>query len=816
MSENKGLSIEEIIKRAEHIKAEAERQLVSAEQSLNEKARTAQEKIVVDENEVARRIAEAVNPPGPEEDVKEYIPPEKEEVKVFTLTEKDINEAEEDDEDVKIVPEPFDDEPDGKTRPIDLDIEQTAEEKTIVVETEKPEVSEKTAVFVTSESGHEPPDDLEKIPTIVSKDSLVDAFNAEADVEFEEETGEQITFEGFDEKTGEVEKIDEKAAERELELRRREKVGKFRLFGPDETDTALGSNSVVDDDYDDENEKDSFIENLIGRKKGIRIRVLVTGIIGIMLVMFTLGKDSTAMPVALSSHTAYYVTALVLYIAVIITNFNVFIHGFSFKNKLNFDLPVSLIALAVFVHTVALAVSSSLTIDNGILLAAAGAFSLCMSQIGKLKMMSRIVDNFEFITSPGAKYTLENITNAVDAEIISRGMLEEEPRLKMSVKTDFSTNFLEISCKNEPADKIAARIFTVEFILCLALFIFVGIKDNFNTAFNIAMCAFAISAPSSALLITNSQLCDISAQLKDYGSRVCGVEGAVMASNANAVVMEAADLFGKDSCGLHGIKTFNKAKVDDAIINAAAVIVQTKSPLKNVFDDVIIGQQSILPPVEGVIYEERLGTSAWIYDRKVLVGTRELLRTHGVRVPKQEFEEKYTYKGRKALYLAIDGDIVAMFIVSYTADRTLAHELKKLEKNDIAVIVKSADPYITEESLAELFNVPSGFIRVMNYSAARAFDKYSSLEVEKSPAYVVHNGTALGLISALRGAGIVVSSRGLISFLCSFGCAAGFLGIAALAVIGAYTQISTMGIMVFQSIWTAFMYIVIKLRGLGL
>lgn len=812
MSENKGLSIDDIIKRAEQIKAEAERQLVSAEQSLSEKAKAATAEIVVDEKEVARRIAEAVSTPEPDEDVKEYIPPVKDEVKVFSPAKK--AEEDEDDGDVKIVPEPFDDEPDGKTRNIRLAAE--ADEKTKVIEQKKPEAPEKTAVFVTSDSEKEAPDDLENIPTIVSKDKLVEAFNAENESEFEEETGEQITFEGFDEAVDEVEKIDEEAAERELELRRREKVGKFRLFGPDETDTALGNNIVVDDDYESEEEKDSFVESLIARKKGIRIRVLVTGIIGAILVIFTALKDSASMPVALSSHTAYYVTALVLYMAAMVTNINVFIHGFSFKNKVNSDLPVSLVSLAVFVHTVALAVSSSLTIDNGVLLAAAGAFSLCLSQIGKLKMMSRIVDNFEYITSAGAKYTLENITNAVDAEIISRGMLEEEPRLKMSVKTDFPSNFLEISCKNEPADKISLRIFIIDALLCIALFFAVGLKDNFNSAFNVAMCALAISAPSFALLITNSQLCDISAQLKAYGSRVCGVEGAVMASNANAVVMEAADLFDKDSCGLHGIKTFNKAKVDDAIINAAAVIVQTKSPLKNVFDDVIIGQQSILPPVEGVTYEEKMGTSAWIYDRKVLVGTRELLRTHGVRVPKQEFEDKYTYKGRKALYLAIDGEIIAMFIVSYSADKMLARELKKLEKNDIAVIVKSADPYITEESLDELFGVPKGFIRVMNYSAARAFDKYSSLEVEKSPAYVVHGGTALGLIGALRSAGIIVGTRGVISFLATFGCIFGFAAIAALSLIEAYSQISAMGIIIFQSIWTAFMYIVIKLKGIGL
>ena len=41
-----------------------------------------------------------------------------------------------------------------------------------------------------------------------------------------------------------------------------------------------------------------------------------------------------------------------------------------------------------------------------------------------------------------------------------------------------------------------------------------------------------------------------------------------------------------------------------------AIIMKTKSPLAHVFDDVIVGKQAILPEVDGVIYEDKMGTSA--------------------------------------------------------------------------------------------------------------------------------------------------------------------------------------------------------------
>ncbi|MBQ7740306.1 MAG: hypothetical protein IJT65_03630 [Eubacterium sp.] len=790
MSEN--LSIDEIIKKAEKIKAEAEKELLAAEKRLDEKAKEAVNEVTVDEEEIEEIVSFTA---AGDEDVKEFRPAQKSEEIII--------------EDVA---------PDSKTRSIVLeasdktmdveDFGKTKISKAIKLANEK---TKRVSFVSTNEDEH---GGLEKIPTIVAHDTIK-GFNEEEKVE---EESIQIKFAGFDDKIESVPEIDEEVAERELEKRRKEKVGKFRLFGPEETDEELGDSSLAADDFEEDDEKDAFVQGLISKKNSIWIKIVATLILGIPLLLMTVFRDSASLPGFLASHGAYFGTATALFSIICIVNLNVFTHGFKIKKpfNLNFDFYISVVSILILIHTLALAISESLWIDNGVLLASAGTLALFMSQLGKHNMMTRIIDNFEFITSLDSKYTVENITNTVDADIISRGLVENEGKLKISVNCDFPTNFLEISCKNEPSDRLSKRIMTVNFVLSLILFIVIGIKDNFNTGFNMALCAMAMATPLSALFLTNSILSDISSQLSSYNSRVCGYEGSRIVSDTNAIVMEAADLFDKNSCDLHGIKTFGGAKVDDAIINAAAVMVQTKSPLAHVFDDVIIGQQSILPRVESIVYEESLGTSAWIYKRKVLIGTRELLKLHGVSVPLESFEQKYTIKDRKALYLAVGGEIMAMFIVSYNADPDLKRELKKLEKRDVTVIVKSTDPYINEKSLATLFGVPDGFIRVMNYSASRVYDKYSHLSVEKSPAYIVHNGTALGFVSAMRGAAIIKSAKDLVNFLLFFGTALGFIAIALFSVMGAYTQISTLSIILFHLIWTLFSFVISKMRSIGI
>lgn len=830
MSEN--LSIDEIIKRAEEIKAEAERHLREAEKSLDEKARAAVDEVVVDENAVVEKIARTYERiKNEEDDIKEYIPAKKSSAKPFVSAQK--TEDAPDDSDVKVIDEPIKEykpaPEDGKTREVSLpdnddDIKLVQEDKTSVVPDVKKsgfslfkrnksdENTETRRVFV-SKPNKDDKNDLEGIPTIVAKEQI---FEDEAD--FEEELGVQIKLDGFDDKIESVPTIDENVAEKILEQRRREKVGKFRLFGPDETDKELGDRDVVTVDYVSKNDKSVFIENLNSKKAAIQIKLIITIILGIPLLLMALFKDNAYFPNFLTSHTVYFITALVLYVCILAVNFNVIIHGLNFKKSINSDLPVCIAAVLILVQTIMFLANQSLWIDNGVLLTSVGVFAVFMSQLGKRQMLIRIIDNFDFITNSSSVYTVEDIANAVDAEIISRGLIDDKdsPFVKTSVKTDFPTNFLEISCKNEPADKTSKILFAIMLLFSIILFAAVGIKDNFNSAFNASLCALSISLPVSSLFLTNLMLTDISYSLDKFGSRVCGCEGALVANSANAMVMEAADLFGKDSCDIHGIKTFNGAKVDDAIIQAAAVIIQTKSPLAHAFDDVIIGKQSILPQVEGITYEDKMGTSAWIYKRKVLVGNRDLLVHHGVSVPKESFEARYTIKGRKALYLAVGGKTIAMFVVSYSADSDLKRELKKLEKSGITIIVKSSDPYINEESIAKLFSLPQGFIRVMNYSAARVYDKYSGLTVEKSPAYVVHNGTALGFVSAMRGAGIIASSKNLISFLLYFCSAIGFAAAAMLSVMGSYNQLTAFNIIIFQLIWSLFVAVISKLRGINL
>lgn len=820
MSDN-NLSIDEIIKRAELIKAQAEQQLLAAQKSLDEMAQNAMEKVEVDSEAVREKVEQLS---AEEEDIKEF-PIEKKDKEIdktktirLAFDKKEHTKAvpiirhkipsqvideDEDDEDMKIVPDSKD-----KTKIIVSDDEDIFDEPIIPMDKTRP-------VVIGTKNDISNPDQLQEVPTLIAREHLNNYLQGD-NSEIEEDIGIQMKFDGFDDEVEEVPTIDEELAEKILLEQRKEKVNKFRIFGPEETDQELGDKDYEETDYRVEKDQQIILANLLRKKKILGIQMIITLVLFVFMLLMTVFKNTQYIPNFLSGNHTFFATNLVLVIITILTNYNIIVRGLKLKKGINSDFQNTILTLAVLGQTIAYTISDNLWIDNGVFLGSALAFAYLLSQLGKRQILVRIIDNFDFVISSDDNYCMENIANKLDVKVLSRGNLDDEDAIiKTSVKTDFPTNFMEISCKNEPSNDTVKILTPIMILASIILMVAIGLIDNWYTGINMGICALAASTPIAIGFLMNMLLSDMSAELDKYGARVCGFEGAQMMSNTDAMVLEAENLFGASGCDLHGIKVFNNTKVDDAIIYAAAVIIKTKSPLAHVFDDVIIGKQSILPKVDSVQYEEQMGTSAWIYQQKVLVGNRNLLINHGVNVPKESFERKYTRKNRKALYLAVNGKIMAMFVVSYSADPELKRELRKLEKTGITLIVRSSDPYINEESLANIFSLPRGYIRVMNGQAARVFEKYSDMEVERSPAYVVHTGTAKGYISAMRGALTVLSQRKLVSFLVTFGCVLGFFAIAVLSLIKGYSQITNTAIIGCWSIWNIFVMIISKLKHIG-
>ncbi len=218
--------------------------------------------------------------------------------------------------------------------------------------------------------------------------------------------------------------------------------------------------------------------------------------------------------------------------------------------------------------------------------------------------------------------------------------------------------------------------------------------------------------------------------------------------DTDAILVDANDLFPEDTVVLHGIKTFQGKRIDDAIIDAASVVCSANSVLKGVFLSIINQKTELLKPVDSIIYEDLMGISAWVDERRVLIGNRDLMINHSIAVPKPEYESRYNQEGNDVIFLSCGGELCAAFIIQFKADHTSSDVTKLLYKNNIVAVIKTVDSCITGEMLERVFEVDSSLFKILPSRLHSGFDTEMQPE-EKIDSMLGNKGSLFGYIVSI-------------------------------------------------------------------
>lgn len=318
----------------------------------------------------------------------------------------------------------------------------------------------------------------------------------------------------------------------------------------------------------------------------------------------------------------------------------------------------------------------------------------------------------------------------------------------------------------------------------------------FNSAciFTAALC---ITSPFAASLGSHLPLRRTNQGLHRWKASLLSGDAVQRLSDADAVLLRCADLFPAGSVTLHGIKTFDKKPVDEAIVNAASILCCVDSTLSGVFRN-MIGTRDILKPVDNIVSEDGMGLSAWVDGGRVLIGNRELLQHHGVAVPPIEFEQQLE-EGRELLYLSNFGSLSAGFVISYRADKQVTRQLAALEDSGVAILLHTTDPNITPARVSQVYGISEGCIHLLPSELHSHAEKSLHAKAE-TPAGMTSVGFAGNLHCLLAAQRSLITAK-TIGVLLLLEVLIGFALITFLAYTGAMTSLTWMAIGAYQLIW---------------
>ena len=412
-----------------------------------------------------------------------------------------------------------------------------------------------------------------------------------------------------------------------------------------------------------------------------------------------------------------------------------------------------------------------------------------------------VKDNFELITAGvehSAAYRLQNMELT---RLLAEGLEEESPVLLVSRPTSLIKGFLRKSAVRPRSDyglqKLAWALSGVALVAALAVYL--REKDLLLAVSGLA-AVFCLGVPLCAVLF--SALCSRMQQRSAarVGAVVPGWGAVEELGKINTIVVGAKDLFPRGSVVLQGIKTFEKERIDLAILYAASVLVKGCDTLRDVFLSIIQNKTEMLFPVENLTNEVGLGFTGWVQNNRVLVGNRELMHKHGVDTPSRDYESRYTKGGRELVYLAVSGRLFGMFLVSYKAAEPTLRVVHRLHGRGISVLVRSDDFTLNSALVSQVYGLPEGCVKVLDAAELAALAPATAYQAA-SDGCMLHIGSFASFVGGLEAAASAVSaerSAGLVQAVSvGVGCLMGVL----LAFTGGLAGLALPALVLYHAAW---------------
>ncbi len=630
-------------------------------------------------------------------------------------------------------------------------------------------------------------------------------------------------------------KTDPVAAVREAEAlaeRKKRKIANFMLADIDDEVEDAEEKEAEDDDYDDEDDEDEIIdlddENVITERlaragKGLAGRLtilaLLTAAAAIAAVFYFFKIDSIPILSELIKPDIFLYANLTIGILSFGACSSVITNGFSrlFKGKPDGD------TLCAFAHLGALgaivmylAETNYLAWNRSFCYLLVSMLALCFNTVSKLCTVHAAKNNFRFISGDTDKYFVE-CTDGEDAERLARGAGHGIPVIASMRKTEMLCDFIISTYCEDVSDRISRVLTPIMIGVSLAagalgFFTETGVTSNIMNQWSFAATVFSavlcVGASFTGALVVMLPMLSASRKTNERRAAILGYSAVEDFSSVNSVLVEAKTLFPAGSVSIRNIWDYNKngkngsqrVTIDEAIIYAASLAVSSDSILADPLFNMLNYKPALLKKVSNCVYESGLGVSGWIGSRRVLLGSRDHMKSHGITVPDSKKETALNKKNDEVIYLAVAGEVCMLFFVTLTANPQVKHQVQKLARNDVSLVVKTVDGALTEGVISEMFDIYADNVRILPAEAHDTFDEHTKY-AGKGSAAVSCDGTFSSLASAINGAKALSERIRLGCIMEIFGIALGVLLVFIFAIFRNYSLLNGFWIAGYNIVW---------------
>ncbi|MEG2295417.1 MAG: hypothetical protein RSB96_01590 [Oscillospiraceae bacterium] len=391
----------------------------------------------------------------------------------------------------------------------------------------------------------------------------------------------------------------------------------------------------------------------------------------------------------------------------------------------NNDTPIAIATVACIIQSVLLIFApQNATLPSVNLLYPVVLLGLIFNTYGKLMLVSRINQNMDLLIELDRK-TIFCLNTLRDAEIIkhmTNKFSSHKGTISLCKETQKITDYVDSAFSQDYSEVLYQKIAWVSLLCSVAV---AGGCYYFTQNPYIAITAFAtlmvLCAPFTAATISNFPIKKANKKLNIYKTLISGYDAVDEYGDTQVIMINIRDIFTPASIIMHGMKVFDQNMIDCAILDSASIMHECQNHLEGVFLKLVDGDKTLLNDVSSIVYEDGLGISAWVNGKRVLIGNRELMALHEIKMPNLSYQEKFTKDGKDVLYVSNSGSLIAMFLLSYQKVNGIAKQLEDLAKQKVSLLLYSTDPNINAEKISKIYKYPDGLVHMISGRYASEF-----------------------------------------------------------------------------------------------
>lgn len=343
-------------------------------------------------------------------------------------------------------------------------------------------------------------------------------------------------------------------------------------------------------------------------------------------------------------------------------------------------------------------------------------------------------------------------------------------------------------------EKVQCVFTFISFLGCIGIAVLAYLFHGTSLCIQIFATSMLVATPAGFFISLSRPMAVLERRLHMTGTVICGWRGVKKLRGKAAFPLQDTDLFPGGSTKLNGVKFYGDRKPDDVIAYASALIAVNGGTLEPVFEQLRKSRGCREYDVENFRDYGSGGIGGEVRGEPVLMGTMSFLQDMGVEIPEGTMVNQ-------AVYCSIDGQLSAVFAITYAKMRSSAAGLVSLcSYRKMTPVMICDDFMLTDSFLKSKFSVRTRRVAFPDRETRQELAKRCPLDEDLALALTTRDG--------LNSAVYAVTGARALRTACTLGLIlhilAGILGMlimAALAYLGAAELLTPVHILLYQLVW---------------